>query len=147
MLASGWLALWGEHLGLGAALGATMRRAEWPGRGGCALDAGLSRRRARGVLVAGQVAVNAHLHGAVALLHVAGSGLETTASNTVVQFGGLAGASLTWRRWRAARPWVGADLLAWPGRERLRVVGLAEQATLPRLEIHLAVGLEFGLFR
>ena len=119
---------------VGSAVGA----ARWT-RGYLAAGPGVS-------FLAGEVAVNAHLHGAMAVLHVAGSGLEITASDTAVQVGGLAGASLTWRRWRACAAWVGADLLVWPGRERLRVVGLAEQTTLPRLEIHLAVGLEFGLF-
>jgi hypothetical protein len=103
-----------------------------------ALAAGPEARFSRGRTLLG-----AHLHGLAALLHVEGAGLATTASDSSAQFG-AAGGLRVGRSWGNATPWVGADLLFWPGHERLEIAGLGARGELPRLELQFALGLSLG---
>jgi len=62
------------------------------------------------------------------------------------RFGTTAGVWSAWHGWGGVWPWMGADLLFWPGRERLQATGLSEEGTVPGLEVQIAVGLGIGLF-
>lgn len=141
--------LWGDRWGLGAVAAATMPRSEAvgsvPGAG----------RWARGylgigpevsLLRSGAVTLTAHLQGLLALLHVTGNGLENATSDTSLRFGTTGGIWSAWQGWSSVWPWIGADLLFWPGRERLRVEGLAMEGAVPGLEAQIAAGLGIGLF-
>jgi hypothetical protein len=86
-----------------------------------------------------------HAGGAFALLRVEGVGLPSTASDTSVQFGlgaGLRGI----RSWNNAAGWIGVDVLAYPGRDRLEIGGLGDSGQLPRVEVQIATGLSLGRF-
>jgi len=50
------------------------------------------------------------------------------------------------RPWGNATPWIGADVLYWPGHDRLQIAGLAAEGELPHLEIQVALGLSLGRF-
>jgi hypothetical protein len=89
--------------------------------------------------------VGAHAQALAAVLHVEGVGLTTTASDSTAQFGTGAGVQVG-RPWGNATPWIGGDLLFWPGHDRLEISGLAARGELPRLELQLAVGLSLGRF-
>jgi hypothetical protein len=89
--------------------------------------------------------IDAHAGGLAGLLHLEASGLATTGSSTVGTLGVGAGvhASPTWNR---AAPWVGVDAHFWPTREHVQLMGVPPQEIVPRLELHLAVGIGFGRF-
>jgi hypothetical protein len=142
-----WIAPGGWRLGLGAAVSATTARSEPVGPGPAAarwtryaLGAGPEARFA-----IGRMMVGAHARALAALLRVEGVGLPTTASDSTAQFGTGAGVHVG-RPWGNATPWIGADLLFWPGRDRLEISGLAARGELPRLELQLALGLSIGRF-
>ena len=89
--------------------------------------------------------MGARVQALAALLRVEGVGLTTTASDSSTQFGTAVGVHVG-RPWGNATPWIGADLLLWPGRDHLEVTGLADQGQLPRFELQLAAGLSLGRF-
>jgi hypothetical protein len=144
---AGWVAPGRGHLGLSAVMsGVTARSASIGARSDAA-------RWSRFTLAAGPEArfdvggttVGARVQALAALLRVEGVGLTTTESDSSTQFGTAMGLHLG-RPWGNATPWIGADLLVWPGRDRLKVTGLAEQGQLPRIELQLAAGLSLGRF-
>ena len=86
-----------------------------------------------------------HAGGAIALLHVEGVGLPSTASDTAAQLGIGAGLRGMWA-WNNAAGWIGLDLLAYPGHDHLEIGGLGDSGKLPRLEVQIASGLSLGRF-
>jgi hypothetical protein len=141
----GWIAPDGWRLGLGMAASGTTARSESVGPG--------EARWSRYVFAAGPDArfnvrgtmLGAHAQLLAAALRVEGAGLETNASGWTAQFGTGAGVRVG-RSWGTAAPWLGADLLFWPGRDRLVIDGLTAQGELPRVELQLALGLSLGRF-
>jgi hypothetical protein len=143
----GWLARGGGHLGLGVTLSAATSRSEPVGG-----QSGAARwlRAALGLgpdlrTDVGKTLFGAHAQVLAALLHVEGVGLPTTASDTSPQLGMGAGVQVG-RPWGNATPWIGADVLYWPGHDRLQIAGLAAEGELPHLEIQVALGLSLGRF-
>jgi hypothetical protein len=143
----GWVAPGGGHLGLGVAVSGATARSEPVGQlAGAArwtriaLGAGPEAR-----FEAGRTMLGAHAQLLAGVLHVQGVGLETDASDTAVQVGAGAGVQIG-RPWGNATPWIGADVLYWPGHDRLEIAGLTAQGELPRLEVQVALGLSLGRF-
>jgi len=140
--------LWAGRWGLGAVVAATMPRAAHVG------DVPEAARWTRAylgagpevALLSGPVALRAHLQGMLGLLHLAGNGVDMPSSETGVRFGATAGLWAAWHGWSGVWPWIGADLLFWPGRERLRVQGLSTEGSVPGLEGQIAAGLGIDLF-
>ena len=97
-------------------------------------------------MLSGPVTLRAHVQGLMGLLHLTGSGVEMATSETALRFGTSGGLWSAWRGWGGVWPWMGVDLLFWPGRERLRVEGLAMEGTVPALEGQIAAGLGMDLF-
>lgn len=144
----GGVVLWGGRWGLGAAVAATMPRSASVG---WVSDAARWTRQYLGVgpevaLLPGPIELRAHLHGLLGLLHLTGNGLDMSASETGLRFGGAAGLWAAWRRWNGIWPWIGADVLFWPGREYLRVDGVSPDGRVPALDAQLAAGLGIDLF-
>jgi hypothetical protein len=140
-----WIAPAGWRIGIGVAAAATTARAEPVAPPPAAarwtrLAFGLGPETRFG---AGQTTVGARLHALAALLQVEGVGLPTTASDSSAQFGAGMGLHIG-RPWGNATPWIGADVLIWPGRERLVITGVSAQGELPRFEVQLAIGLSLG---
>jgi hypothetical protein len=136
-----------RHLGLASALSASSSHSQSVGSltGAAhwtrvALTAGPQYRVTRNAMM-----LDLHAGGAFALLRVEGVGLPSTASDTSVQFGlgaGLRGI----RSWNNAAGWIGVDVLAYPGRDRLEIGGLGDSGQLPRVEVQIATGLSLGRF-
>jgi hypothetical protein len=89
--------------------------------------------------------LDAHAQLLAAMLRVEGVGLTTTASDSAAQLGTGVGVQVG-RPWGNATPWIGADLLYWPGHDRLEIAGLTAQGQLPHLEVQVALGLSLGRF-
>ncbi len=142
---AGWIAPAGWRVGLGLAAFGTTSRSEAvvpaPAEARWTRIAFAAGPEARFML--GRTMVGVHLQGLAALLHVEGAGLAMNASDSSAQFGTAAGLRVG-RSWGNATPWVGADLLFWPGHERLEIAGLGARGELPRLELQLALGLSLG---
>jgi hypothetical protein len=143
----GWIAPPGGHLGLGVAVSGATARSEpvGPLTGAArwtrvALGAGPEAR-----FEAGRTLLGAHAQLLAGVLHVEGVGLETDASDTTVQLGAGAGVQIG-RPWGNATPWIGVDVLYWPGHDRLEIAGQAAQGELPHLEVQVALGLSLGRF-
>jgi hypothetical protein len=141
----GWIAPGGWRLGLGVALSGATARSEPVGpRPGAArwnrfaLGVGPEAR-----FNVGRTAVGARAHALAAVLNVEGVGLPTTASDSTAQLGTAVGVQIG-RPWGNATPFIGADLLLWPGHDRLEISGLTAQGELPRVEVQLALGLSLG---
>jgi len=135
------------HLGLDVALSAVTTRSEAVGN----LPGAANWRRA--ALAAGPryrfgdaaAMLDLHVDALAALLLVEGVGLAETTSDTSLQIGASAGIRAT-RAWGNAAPWIGVDVLVWPGHDRLEVAGQTTTGVLPRLEVQLALGLSLGRF-
>jgi len=144
----GGVLLWGDRWGLGAVAAATLPRAEAVG------DVSGAARWTRAyvgvgpevVLLSGSVALRAHVQGLLGLLHLSGNGLDMPTSETGARVGAAAGAWAAWHGWSGVWPWIGADLLFWPGRDRLRIQGLSTEGRVPDLEGQIAAGLGIDLF-
>ena len=135
------------HLGLAVALSASSTHSQSVGSATgsahwtrAALAAGPQYRLNRGALM-----LDLHADGVIALLHVAGVGLPSTASHTSAQFGVGAGMRGSWA-WDNAAGWIGVDLLAYPGHDHLEVGGSGDSGQLPHLEVQVASGLSLGRF-
>ena len=135
------------HLGLALALSASSTHSQSVGSATgsahwtrAALAAGPQYRLNRGALM-----LDFHADGVIALLHVAGVGLPSTASHTSAQFGVGAGMRGLWA-WNNAAGWIGLDLLAYPGHDHLEVGGSGDSGQLPHLEVQVASGLSLGRF-
>jgi hypothetical protein len=135
------------RLGVDLALSAVTTRSEAVG----SLPGAASWRRA--ALAAGPryrfgdatTTADLHVDGLAGLLLVEGVGLPEKASDTSLQLGVGAGIRAT-RAWGNAAPWIGVDLLVWPGHDRLEVGGQPVTGQLPRLEAQFAAGLSLGRF-
>jgi hypothetical protein len=137
----------GGSLGLDVALSATSTHtqsiampavvAQWTR---AALSAGPTYRLRRNA-----TALDVHAGGALALLHVQGSGLSSTSSDTSAQLGVTAGLRFIWA-WNNAAGWVGSDVFTYPGQDRLTIGNYGEVGRLPRLEVQIAVGVSLGQF-
>lgn len=141
----GWIAPGGWRLGLGVALSGATARSEPVGP-----PPGAARwtRFALGVgpearFNVGPTVVGARAHALAAVLNVEGVGLPTTASDSTAQLGTAVGVQIG-RPWGNAAPFIAADLLLWPGHDRLEISGLTAQGELPRVEVQLALGLSLG---
>ncbi|HXJ21359.1 MAG TPA: hypothetical protein VMT03_14100 [Polyangia bacterium] len=141
----GWIAPGGWHMGLGLTVsGVTARSAPV----GAYADAARWSRVAFGAgpearFDVGRTILAARAQGVAALLSVEGVGLSTTAASSSSQLGASLGVQAG-RPWGNATPWVGLDVLVWPGRDRLEITGLADQGQIPRFELQLALGLSLG---
>jgi len=91
-------------------------------------------------------ALDFHAGGALAVLHVQGSGLSSPSSDTSMQLGVTAGLRFIWV-WHSAAGWLGTDIFTYPGQDRLTVGDVGEVGRLPRLEVQIAVGISAGQFR
>jgi hypothetical protein len=131
-------------LGLGGALGATTSRtadvtnhpdvARWT-RGwlglGPELHAGRENR------------LEGHVQGLLGLLRVEGVDLPDAKADTTLELGVGGGVSVA--HWVGnAAVWLGVDVLAWPGRQSLSIVGTPDQGSLPRFDLQLAAGMALG---
>jgi hypothetical protein len=138
----------GGSLGLDIALSATsthaqsiaspVSTAEWTR---AALSAGPTYRLRRNAAV-----LDVHAGPVLALLHVRGTGLASTSSDTSGQLGVVAGLRGLWA-WNNAGGWIGADVYTYPGQDRLTIGNYGEVGQLPHLEVQLSVGLSLGQFR
>ena len=141
----GWVAPAGSPLGLGVSMSAVTTRAEAVGPRAdaarwsrVAFAAGPQAR-----FRAGRTTLDAQLQALAAVLRVEGVGLTTNQAATAAQLGMAAGVHVG-RWWGNARPWIGVDLLLWPGRDRLEIAGQTARGELPRLEVQFAVGVNLG---
>jgi hypothetical protein len=89
--------------------------------------------------------LDVHGGGVLAALHVQGTGLSSTSSDTTAQLGVAAGLRFMWALGKAAG-WIGADVFAYPGQDRLTIGNYGEVGQLPRVEVQIAVGVSAGQF-
>ena len=141
----GWVAPAGSRLGLGVSMSGVTTRAEAVGPRAdaarwsrVAFAAGPQAR-----FRAGRTTLDAQLQALAAVLRVEGVGLTTNQAATAAQLGMAAGVHVG-RWWGNARPWIGVDLLLWPGRDRLEIAGQTAHGELPHLEVQFAVGVNMG---
>jgi hypothetical protein len=91
--------------------------------------------------------LDVHAGGALAVLRVRGAGaLSKSASDTSLRFALDAGLRGLWT-WNDGAVWLGADLFAYPGQDRLTIGNYGDVGSLPRLEVQLAFGISLGRFR
>lgn len=105
-----------------------------------ALSAGPTYRLRRNA-----TALDVHVGGALAVLHVQGSGLSSTSSDTSAQLGVTAGLRLIWA-WNNAAGWLGTDVFTYPGQDHLTIGNYGEVGQLPHLEVQIAIGISVGQF-
>ena len=105
-----------------------------------ALSAGPSYRLGRDALM-----LDLHAGPVLALLHVQGTGLSQAASDTSAQLGAQTGLRGLWARNNAAG-WLGVDVYAYPGQDRLTIGNYGEVGQLPHVEVQIAFGLSLGQF-
>jgi hypothetical protein len=83
----------------------------------------------------------------LAALRVQGAGaLFKTSSDTSLQFGLDAGLRGLWT-WNNGAAWLGADLYAYPGQDRLTIGNYGDVGRLSHVEVQLAFGISLGQFR
>ncbi len=88
-----------------------------------------------------------HAGGVLAVLRVQGAGaLFKTSSDTSLQFGLCAGLRGLWT-WNNGAAWLGAELYAYPGQDRLAIGNYGDAGRLPHMEVQLAFGISLGQFR
>jgi hypothetical protein len=87
-----------------------------------------------------------HASAVMALLHTQGVGLPKTASDTSLQLG-LAAGLRGLLAWNNAAGWLGADVLVYPGEDRLSIGNYGDVGRLPRVEVALALGISLGQFQ
>jgi hypothetical protein len=90
--------------------------------------------------------LDVHASAVLALLHVQGSALPKTSSDTSLQLGLAAGLRGLWA-WNNAAGWVGTDVFVYPGDDRLTIGNYGDVGRLPRLEVQIAVGIGLEQFR
>lgn len=91
--------------------------------------------------------LDVHAAGVLAVLRVQGAGaISKSASDTSLRFALDAGLRGLWT-WNDGAAWLGADLFAYPGQDRLTIGNLGDVGSLPRLEVQLAFGISLGRFR
>jgi hypothetical protein len=137
----------GHSLGLDVALSATSTHtqsiavpvgsAHWTR---AALSAGPTYRLRRDAIM-----LDLHAGPVLALLHVQGAGLSSAASDTSAQLGVQAGLRGLWARGKVAG-WLGADVITYPGQDRLTIGNYGEVGQLPHVEVQFVVGVSLGRF-
>ena len=145
---AGGIRVWGDRWALGAVVAGTLPHSVSVG------DVPGAARWMRGyvgvgpelTLLSGPVDLKAHLQAVLGLLHVTGNGLAMPTSDTSFRLGTTAGLWSAWRGWHGLWPWLAADLVFWPGRERLLITGVAAEGTVPSLEGQVAAGVGIDLF-
>lgn len=105
-----------------------------------ALSAGPSYRIGRGLAI-----LDLHTGGVLALLHVQGTALWRNTSDTRAQLGVEAGMRSMWT-WNNGAGWIGTDLFAYPGQDRLTIGNYGDVGKLPHLEVQIALGISLGRF-
>ena len=105
-----------------------------------ALSAGPTFRIGRNAAV-----LDVHAGGVLALLHVQGVGLASNSSDTSAQLGLTAGLRFL-LAWNNAAGWIGTDIFAYPGQDRLTIANYGDVGQLPRLEVQISVGASAGQF-
>lgn len=163
------LALLASMAGGEAAYGAKLEGCLFPGGGALGLDISLSATSTHAQSIAlpvstaewTRVALSAgptyrlrrnaamldvHAGPALALLHVRGTGLPSTASDTSAQLGVVAGLRGLWA-WNSAAGWIGLDAFTYPGQDRLTIGNYGEVGQLPHLEVQISFGISLGQFR
>ena len=93
----------------------------------------------------GSKSIDLQLQAVAAVLTVGGNGLPATSSASSLQLGGAAALRGAWA-WGTSAIWVGAQVLVFPGDDRLLVRGVTDQGQLPHVELQLASGLSLGRF-
>ncbi len=93
-----------------------------------------------------RLALDVHGDAVLAILHVKGVGLASTASDTSAQLGLAAGVRGLWT-WARGAIWVGTDLLGFPGQDNLTIGNRGQVGRLPHLEIQVSLGGSLGRFR
>jgi hypothetical protein len=134
-------------LGLEASLlGATARTASVGALGSVAtwtrftLAAGPAWQPRRGL-----VRVDLHAQGLVGVLHVGGRSLTNPGTDTSAQLGAGAGGRLGLVAGTSSA-WLGLDVFAWPGTQRLVVTNDPAEGRLARLELVASLGVSLGRF-
>lgn len=87
--------------------------------------------------------LTAAAHFAVARLAVRGEDLATTRQDASVDLGARPGIEVGFRR-QALAPCVGIAVLGWPHSHRVKVLGVADERTLPKVEVLLSAGFRWG---
>ena len=93
----------------------------------------------------GATMLDLYAGGALAILHLEGVGIPSSAADTSAQLGLGAGLRGLWA-WNNAAAWLGLDALAFPGRDSLEIGGVGDVGQLPRLEVQIASGVSLGRF-
>lgn len=92
----------------------------------------------------GAARVDLQVQGVAAVLSVDGT-LPARSSDATLQFGGAVALRSAWA-WGTSAFWVAAQVLGFPGNDRLVVQGITDQGRLPQVELQLASGLSVGPF-
>jgi hypothetical protein len=152
------LALLASMAGGEAAFGAKLEGCLFPGGGALGLDLALSATSTHSQSIATpastaqwtRAALSAgptyRLRWNAAMLHVRGSGLPSTASDTSAQLGVTAGLRGLWA-WNNAAGWIGADIYTYPGQDRLTIGNYGDVGQLPHVEVQVSFGISLGQFR
>ena len=94
----------------------------------------------------GGLRADVRVQGLLGVLHVRGMALANAASDTTPQLGAGAGGKLALLTGTSSI-WLGFDVLAWPGNQRLIIQNDAQdQGRLSRLELVGSLGLSMGRF-
>jgi hypothetical protein len=94
----------------------------------------------------GGLRADVRVQGLVGVLHVRGMALANAASDTTPQLGAGAGGTLALLTGTSSI-WLGFDVLAWPGNQRLIIQNDAQdQGRLSQLELVASLGLSMGRF-
>ena len=137
----------GNSVGLDVALSATSTHtqsiatpasaAQWTR---AALSAGPTYRLGRSAAM-----LDVHAGGVLAALHVQGTGLASTSSDTSAQLGLTAGLRFILAFDNVAG-WIGTDVYAYPGQDRLTIGNYGEVGQLPRVDVQISLGVSAGRF-
>jgi hypothetical protein len=94
----------------------------------------------------GNLRAEVRVQGLVGVLHVRGMAVANAASDTTAELGAGVGGKLALATGTSS-VWLGFDVLAWPGNQRLIIQNDAQdQGRLSRLELVASVGLSMGRF-
>jgi hypothetical protein len=164
-VALGVLGSWARgDLAEGAELAVSVRRAPWPAGGRVALATSTPRdqplgptpgavRWSRSVfevgpsrdLKVGVSRLELHASLAMAVVKVQGVGFASARSANGFDLGAAGG--VRWvLPWGNAAPWLGVQVIDWPGNQRLEAGGTSATAELPHIDVQIALGLSLGRF-
>ncbi len=135
----------GGHLGVAATIAATMSHTSSIG---AMSDVVRWSRVTLGVgpdaqLRSGAGRVDLSIQGVAAALSVSGVGLVPSFSDGSAQLGGALSFRGAWALGNSAL-WAGAQVLVFPGNDRLVIRGVSDEGRLPHVELQLASGVSLG---